>query len=518
MSVETNSRKIFRKFRYAALGMFVLGCSAGTGDSLEGESVVDPSVEGEEGVESAAGNLIANPSFETDTKGWYSWQGVGARVVLADAPSGAAVAKVTRKTGTKYSLGTSSIVSSVAKGAAYKATASVKAASASAVGKSVKLVIRARNSAGDDLTSWSSAKLSLSSKFQTLSISTTNAPTGSSLEIYVVQDSAVAGDAFYADAFTFSLVGTTPLPVADAGSPPPAVDSGVTPPPSSTGNLDTLFGASFQPHDAAGHDALNSLFGTMGMTRSFDGSSGVNPFINSYQPMDIARNAVSAYSFKYPPLDVITGKHDADLTRFFQAIKDDHVTYWTYWHEPDDEMYKTNTFTPTQYRDAWAHIKTIANGVKASRPKMIAYATLIIMEYSMTPPIAPSRPLLGANGMYPGDNVIDVFGVDVYNTGTESSGNIKSPDVQFGKVIDFAEAHGKKWAIGEFGSCPVKGNPNGRATYLSQAISYWKSRNNAPVYAAYFNLEWPTCDYRLENDAAATAVWKKAVTQGVKAF
>jgi hypothetical protein len=139
------------------------------------------------------------------------------------------------------------------------------------------------------------------------------------------------------------------------------------------------------------------------------------------------------------------------------------------------------------------------------------------MEYSMRPTVAPNRPLTGPNGMYPGDSVIDVFGVDAYNAGAQN-GTLYDPATQFGKVIDFAEQHKKPWAIGELGSCPVKGNANGRAEYLTQAIKYWKSRNDPPVYAAYFDVAWSTCDYTLDGDAAATKVWKTAVTQGLKAF
>ncbi|MEO6418050.1 MAG: hypothetical protein ABIP39_01485, partial [Polyangiaceae bacterium] len=260
---------------------------------------------------------------------------------------------------------------------------------------------------------------------------------------------------------------------------------------------------------------LSAQWGGMQVARSYDNGSGVSPFLNTYQTQDVAHGAASAYSFKYTPSAVLAGSHDAELTGFFQGIKDNHPTYWTFYHEPDDQLYKTHEFTPADYRAAWAHIKTIADRVKASRPNLKIFATLIIMEYSMRPNIAPSRPLLGANGMYPGDDVIDVFGVDAYNDKT--GGGITDPATQFGKVIDFAQAHKKPWAIGELGSCPVTGNPQGRATYLTQAISYWKSRQ-APAFAAYFDLTWPTCDYRMDSDAAATKVWHDAVTRGLSAF
>lgn len=285
-----------------------------------------------------------------------------------------------------------------------------------------------------------------------------------------------------------------------------------------TPTTDTVFGAAFNPRNDAGLNALKSLWGGFEVNRSFDNGNGVNPFLNNHQPLDLRHGvAVSATSFKYLPQDVLRGAHDADLRRFFQGIADDHPTYWTYWHEPDEDIFKDGRFTAPDYRAAWRHIKNIYAGVKANRPKLEAYATTIFMEYSLRPNIAPNRPLEGPNGMYPGDDVIDVFGIDSYNSGAEK-GTVRDPASQWGKVIDFAKAHRKPWAVGEIGSCPVAGDPNGRARFLSGSIAYWKQRAYPPVYAAYFNVDWPTCDYRIDGDAAANAVWKKAMREGIAGF
>ncbi len=149
-------------------------------------------------------------------------------------------------------------------------------------------------------------------------------------------------------------------------------------------------------------------------------------------------------------------------------------------------------------------------------------ATLIIMEYSMTPPIAPSRPLLGDNGMYPGDDVIDVFGVDAYN-GAAKGGGITDAATEFGKVIDFAKAHNKPWGIGEFGSCPVAGNAAGRATWMDNSLTYMADSGYPPVFIEWFNVDMSgggggACDFRMESDSAAVAVWHQATTQGLGSF
>ena len=273
-----------------------------------------------------------------------------------------------------------------------------------------------------------------------------------------------------------------------------------------------LFGASFHPHDNARYDQMTLMFGDLGVSRSFDLQQGVSPFLNTYQSQDLARGAASAFSFKYLPSEVTAGKHNVALESFFKGIADNHPVFWTYWHEPDDEIFNNNVFTASAYRAAWTHIKAIADKVKVSRPNLEAYATLIIMEYSMRPEV-----MRAWKDMYPGNNVIDVFGVDAYNPLAVKGGTM-DPATQFGKVIDFAKLQGKPWAVGELGSCPVAGNLQGRATYLTKAIQYWISRSYPPVYTSYFNLSWPVCDYRLDSDAPAKQVWHNAVTTGLGAF
>jgi hypothetical protein len=305
----------------------------------------------------------------------------------------------------------------------------------------------------------------------------------------------------------------TPVELASKESTtPPKLTVTYTPAPA----LATKFGVGYSPHDSTTLATLVKAFGGVQVIRSYDGGNGVTPFLNTYQAQDIAAGAVSSFSFKYLPSEVIAGKHDAELKSFFQGIQDGHPVYWTYWHEPDDEIFKNHTFTAPDYRSAWAHIRSIADAVKATRPKMQIYATLIIMEYSMTAKVAPTRPLTGPDGMYPGDSVIDVFGVDAYNSAAPTG--ITPAATEFDPVLAFAKSHNKPWAIGELGSCAVSGNAQGRATWMKNAISYWKSQSSAPVFVAYFDLDWPSCDYRIENDAPAAAVWKDAVTKGYSAF
>ena len=146
------------------------------------------------------GNLIANPSFEVNTSGWAGFQGSLAREVLGGAPDGGAVARVTRSSGTYFTIDAGDNVASTA-AVTYRATAWVKAASASSVGKPIQIKLRERNAGGTVIADVSSPAVNLSNSWQQLTVQRTTAA-GNRLGVRLSHQLAVAGDAFHADAFT----------------------------------------------------------------------------------------------------------------------------------------------------------------------------------------------------------------------------------------------------------------------------------------------------------------------------
>jgi hypothetical protein len=129
-------------------------------------------VTGSGGGGGGAGNLVRNSSFETDLGGWGSFGGTLSRVALGGAPDGGYVAKATRSgSAASYTLGDGEAgsrpnVSSTEAGTAYLATAWIRAASSSAVGKPATLKLRERSPSGAVVKEWSSAGTSLSTSFQ----------------------------------------------------------------------------------------------------------------------------------------------------------------------------------------------------------------------------------------------------------------------------------------------------------------------------------------------------------------
>ena len=158
-------------------------------------------------------NQVGNRSFETDTTGWGSYQGQLSRVASADAPHGGYVARAARTSGTFDSVGDSEngfrpTVASTVAGATYIATGYARAASASAVGKPVKITLRERNAANVTVREISTTA-TLGTHFTRLAVSADAAGSGNTLGMRLEQSKAVAGDAFYADAM--SLVRGRPI-------------------------------------------------------------------------------------------------------------------------------------------------------------------------------------------------------------------------------------------------------------------------------------------------------------------
>ena len=146
-------------------------------------------------------NLLANPSFETNTAAWNGFQGTLLREAQAGAPHGGFVAKVTRSSGTYFTIddGAAAVPATTA-GAAYRAEAWVKAAVASSVGKPIQIKLRERNSAGAVVADVSSPAVNLTTSWQKVTVTITTATTGGNLGVRLSQQSAVAGNAFWVDA------------------------------------------------------------------------------------------------------------------------------------------------------------------------------------------------------------------------------------------------------------------------------------------------------------------------------
>lgn len=204
-------------------------------------------------------------------------------------------------------------------------------------------------------------------------------------------------------------------------------------------------------------------------------------------------------SFKAMPRDVLAGKDDAALLRWFTAApRAQQQLYWSYFHEPEDNIAR-GEFTAADYRAAWAHIAALA----ASARNQHLVPTLILMAWTLNP--ASGRHVLD---YYPGSAVIGELGWDAYNEGARR-GVYDAPASIYGQAAAVSASLGKPWAVAETGSLLVSHDDGTRraawirsvGAYLAASGASWVTYFDAPVGGA-FQL----------TDASSQQAWRSVVS------
>jgi len=202
-------------------------------------------------------------------------------------------------------------------------------------------------------------------------------------------------------------------------------------------------------------------------------------------------------SFKAPPNEIVAGLHDSQLRQWFATAPTDRVTWWSYYHEPENDV-ATERITAEMYKLAWTHVAALADSV--GNPQL--RATLTLMCWTTEP--ASGRDW---RDYYAGNAVIDVLAWDCYNSAYRK-GRYRSPSEMFARPYAAARSVGKPWAVAEFGSVLVAGdNGRGRASWLRSVASYLRS--HAASYGTYFDSDVGV-DYRL-HDRPSRRAWRQIV-------
>jgi hypothetical protein len=230
-----------------------------------------------------------------------------------------------------------------------------------------------------------------------------------------------------------------------------------------TSSGSTLFGSSIyqepgETFDQA-YDRRVKEFGSMPVDRVF------YPGLPKAWPGNAGYGSSKAVvvSFKVSPQQVLTGAYDATLSNWFATAPRDRDVYWTYFHEPEDNI-EAGDFTAADYRAAWQRISMLS--LKANNDRL--HATLILMCYTLTS--ASGRSFAD---YYAGSAYIDVLGFDCYNQWW-AKGEYVPPATQFAGVVAESLATGKPFAITEFGSQIAVGDTTGagRAAWLKTSAAY----------------------------------------------
>jgi len=292
---------------------------------------------------------------------------------------------------------------------------------------------------------------------------------------------------------------TTPAPSPTAPAPsggPTAPPSSTRPPPPSvpSGPGGTLFGASVWRNPGETYAAAlarsDRRYGGLDMVRVFyPGAPAPWPGLAGVP------NRPVSVSFKLPPAAVAAGAYDALMLAWFRAAPDDRDTYWTYYHEPEDNV-KAGEFSAADYRAAWRRLASLAD--QAGNPRL--RSALVLMCFTLQK--ASGRDW---RDYYPGTDVIDVMAWDCYSYASKKGGYI-APEVIFDSVVGLSRSLGKPFAITEFGSAVAVGDDgSGRAAWLRRTGRHLESQG--AVFVAYFDS--PVNDeYRLL-DPASQAAWRE---------
>jgi hypothetical protein len=204
-------------------------------------------------------------------------------------------------------------------------------------------------------------------------------------------------------------------------------------------------------------------------------------------------------SIKLKPQEVNAGKFDSQLRNYFQTAPTDAPIFWSYYHEPEDEV-KRGEFTAEQFRQAFRRIVNIA----AASCKSNLYPTLILMGWTAEP-----ASKLDWRDWYPGSDYVSLLAWDPYNGAHGDATYYKSPSVLFDAVVEKSRLAGKPFGIAETGSARVPGDSSGtgRAEWLKKVASYLRWRG--AVFATYYQST-RNGDFELR-DAPGVSAWRSAM-------
>jgi hypothetical protein len=215
-----------------------------------------------------------------------------------------------------------------------------------------------------------------------------------------------------------------------------------------------------------------------------------------------ANGSAVIVSFKALPTDILSGADDATLTHFFDTAPAGHPIYYSYYHEPEDNI-AAGEFTLADYKAAWARVVMLADA--ARHPDL--HSTLILMSWDLDK--ASGRDW---KSYLPGGGIISTLGWDAYPVGSATNVNPQpTPPADFiGPCITASRSVGLPYGFAEFGLSTA----TGRAAWMTEVGNYLLT--SGALFASVFNgsAQYPTLQL---TDQASQDVWKGFVAQSGKA-
>lgn len=206
--------------------------------------------------------------------------------------------------------------------------------------------------------------------------------------------------------------------------------------------------------------------------------------------------AAVVVSFKALPKAILSGADNAALTHFFDTAPTGRPIYYSYYHEPEDNI-AAGQFGLADYKAAWAHVVALAEA--AHNPAL--HSTLILMSYDLKP---------GSHrdwkNYLPGGGIISVLGWDAYPAGVVARGKVQlTPPAQFlGPAIAASKSAGLPFGFAEFGMPSTPGRPG----WLTEVGNYLMT--SGAVFATLFDSASVSPSMEL-TDQASISAWRSIV-------
>jgi flagellar hook capping protein FlgD len=227
------------------------------------------------------------------------------------------------------------------------------------------------------------------------------------------------------------------------------------------------------------------------------------PASNAWDGGQAGANASAVIvSFKALPADILSGADDATLTHFFDTAPTGHPIYYSYYHEPEDNI-ADGEFTLADYKAAWARVAALA----AATHNPDLHSTLILMSWDLVK--ASGRDW---KSYLPGGGIISTLGWDAYPVGSATNVNPQptAPADFMGPCIAASNSVGLPYGFAEFGLSTAAGRP----AWMTEVGNYLMT--SGALFATVFNGvgEYPTLQL---TDQASQDVWKGFVAKSTQA-
>lgn len=229
-------------------------------------------------------------------------------------------------------------------------------------------------------------------------------------------------------------------------------------------------------------DKISAHLGRPGVVRTF--FPGLPPA--KFAGSNADHGVPVVLSFKAKPTDITRGAHDARLLSFFQSIPTNRQVWWSFYHEPEDNIEK-GEFTPAQYRAAWNHLTKLLPKRSTLKP------TLILMNWSL---YTTGRPV----SQYLTDGV-KVLAWDIYLSSARPT-----VAAAYDRAINKSKSLGLGWGVAETSVTDTMTNVS-RTQVVKDLVA--KSRNHGADFVTWFETNKHDGDWRLSPYRSAAALWKE---------